>query len=113
MLSLGRDQQVESEMEIDPRDELKEEFERQAEWRRQKASEYPDDSRNLEAAQLFDKLAATVNDVDLAVLRAWRELFEDLPDSEEYNEMMRQVGFHIFPETADEFVRRFIASITS
>ena len=34
--------------------ELKEEFERQAEWRRQKAAEHADDSRNAEAAALFD-----------------------------------------------------------
>jgi hypothetical protein len=46
------------------RQELQEEFERQAEWRRMKADEYPDDdTRNIEAAEIFDRLAATVADI--------------------------------------------------
>lgn len=43
---------------------LQDSFERQAEWRREKAVQYPDDAtRNLSAAETFDKLAATIKDV--------------------------------------------------
>jgi hypothetical protein len=45
------------------RQELQEEFERQAEGRRSKANEYPDGTRNIEAAEIFDRLAATVGEL--------------------------------------------------
>jgi hypothetical protein len=99
-------------MEIDVRDELKEEFERQAEWRRSKAEEYPDDNRNLEAAAIFDKLAASTKDVNLSVFQSYQELFEGLQDSEKHSNMIREIGFQRWPETADEFCRNFIAEQT-
>ena len=40
------------------REALRLDFEQTADWRRSKAAEYPEDSRNLEAAALLDKLAA-------------------------------------------------------
>jgi hypothetical protein len=43
---------------------------------------------------------------------AW-ELFEDAPDVEEWQEMMRVVGFHHWPKSAEEFCRDFIARRTS
>lgn len=88
------------------RQELQEEFERQAEWRRMKADEQPHGTRNIEAAEIFDRLAATVGDIksyQFDVLLA----FDDVPDVELWNEMLRRVGFSIWPETAAEFVRRY------
>jgi hypothetical protein len=62
--------------------------------------------------ELFDKLAASTADMDQTVLQAYWELFEDLPDSEQHREMMRDVGFHWWPESADEFCRRYFAERT-
>jgi hypothetical protein len=93
--------------------ELKETFEMQAEWRRQKAAEYPDDSRNTEAAKIFDRLAATVENVPPDVLAAYEELFDDLPDVEVHQEMLRQVGFYTSYDNAEDFVREFISKVTS
>jgi hypothetical protein len=93
--------------------ELQEDFEAQAEWRREKAAEYPDDTRNLEAAVIWDRLAATVQDIPAEVIDAFNELFEDLPDSEQWSQMQRDVGFHAFPENARELVDAFIRNRTS
>jgi hypothetical protein len=67
--------------------DLREEFERQAQWRREKAAEYPEDSRNLDAAALFDQLAQSVVSLPPPVLEAFTELFDDLSDAEEWQEM--------------------------
>jgi len=66
---------------------LRDIFEGQAEWRRRKAIEYPDDQRNLVAADIFDELVKTVDDLDPALLEASEELFEDLPDYEVWQDM--------------------------
>ena len=46
-------------------------FEQTADWRRSKAAEHPEDSRNLEAAALLDKLAASVETVAPDLLDAY------------------------------------------
>ncbi|WP_299803186.1 hypothetical protein [Tardiphaga sp.] len=51
-------------------DQLRTEFEGQAEFRRRKAVEYPGDARNAEAAALFDKLSATANAVSAPLMGA-------------------------------------------
>lgn len=88
---------------------LKDMFAMQAEWRREKAKEYPGDGRNLEAAVTLDHLAATADAVPDDVLDAFQKLCRDLDDAEVFNEMLRQVGFYSAPETAEAFVRAFIA----
>ena len=97
-------------------DEIKEQlrlnFENTAEWRRKKAEEHPDDTRNAEAAELLDKLTNTIDAVDPAVLSAYHELFDDYPDSEEHSEMLLRIGFHSWPATAEEFCRDYIANRT-
>ena len=98
--------------ETEQREMLKETFERQAEWWREKASEYPDDERT-EAAATFDKLAATVNVIPADVLSDYYALFDDLTDKEVELEMLRRVGFDQAPETAEEYVRACIAECTS
>ncbi|MBM4298299.1 MAG: hypothetical protein FJ143_11225 [Deltaproteobacteria bacterium] len=91
------------------RELLKTEFECSADWRRKKAEQYPNDDRNSKAAEILDKLAADVGNVDAATLAAYVALFEDYPDGEAHSEMLRTIGFDWEPESAIEFVRRFIA----
>jgi hypothetical protein len=43
---------------------LVETLESQAEWRRQKALEYPEDRRNIDAAELLEKLAKDASKLD-------------------------------------------------
>ena len=86
-------------------------FEGQAEWRRQKAAEYPDDKHNLEAATIFDRLAKSVADVPPAILNAFFELYEDY-EGDELSEQLRMVGFQSDPKTADDFCKSCIASQT-
>jgi hypothetical protein len=90
------------------RQELQEELEHQAERRRIKADEYADDTRNIEAAEIFDRLAATVADIKSYQFDALL-VFDDTSDVELWNEMLRRVGFSLWPETAGEFVRRYAA----
>lgn len=92
---------------------LKEEFEGQAEWRRIKADEYPDDTRNLEAAELFDKLAGTADAIPQAMLHAYAALdaWKDCPDL--WGEHLRAVGFHDFPENATTFLADYIEAVKS
>ena len=72
---------------------MKEEFEGQAEWRREKAEEYPEDPRNQGAAELFDTLAATADAIPQAVLVAYGAL--DMADHPElWGDHLRAVGFH-------------------
>lgn len=96
-------------MEPDPRVELIEEFQRQAEWRREKAEEHPDDKRNAEAADLFDRLAASARLANPAVVREYRELIDDLAGVEEHTQMLNGIGFTWWPESAEEFCREYIA----
>ena len=91
------------------REALRLDFEQTADWRRSKAAEYPEDSRNLEAAALLDKLAASVETVAPDLLDAYGSLRDDYMDSEQHSEMFRQIGFHSWPETAEEFVKACIA----
>jgi hypothetical protein len=94
-------------------DLLRTEFLNTADWRRQKAIEHPDDKRNEEAAQLLERLATTVEQVEAHLIKAFYELREDSREAEEYSEMLRKVGFHWGPKTATEFVRDFIGRTTS
>jgi len=99
------------------REDIKTTFESQAEWRREKASEYPDDKRNLQAAELFDKLAATVADISPQVMNAYRDHFlgrnrhDPLRAVEVEQEHLRGVGFHARPQNAEEFLRDLIEDI--
>ena len=98
---------------IKRRAELKEEFERQADWRWGKAVEDPHDTHDAEAAQLFDKLAGSVEDCPEEVILALWELFDEPSDSEGWKEKLRSVGFHSWPSSAEELCREFIAQCTA
>ena len=91
--------------------ELRDDFKEEAEWRREKAKQFPDDKRDLEAAAIFDRLAATVDAIPQDVFIAFSklEVNDGLLDVERWTEMLRDVGFALSPKTAEEFVRSFIA----
>ena len=90
------------------REALRLDFEQTADWRRSKAAEYPEDSRNLEVAALLDELAASVDTVAPDLLDAYGSLRDDYMDSEQHSEMFRQIGFHSWPQTAEDFVKACI-----
>jgi hypothetical protein len=91
------------------RDTLKGDLEDQAEWRRRKAVEYPNDRRNLDSAEEYERLAKTVKDIPDDLLVAYSEAFEDLPDSERWQEMLKDIfrGFSDFAN-ATELVQAFV-----
>jgi len=91
------------------RNMLKGELEDQAEWRRRKAAEYPDDRRNLDSADEYERLAKTVKDIPDDLLVAYSEAFEDVPDSERWQEMLKDIfrGFSDFAN-ATELVQAFV-----
>lgn len=91
-------------------------FENSAEWRREKAAEYPHDaSRNLSAASQLDDLAKSVADVDTGRAAQYTELFNGERDAtravEEEQEMIRSAGFHNSWDTADEFIDDLVERI--
>jgi hypothetical protein len=91
-------------------------FKEHAEWRREKAQQYPNEERNLEAAAILDRLAATMDAIPHDVFVAFSELGpnvdDDLLDVERWTEMLRDVGFQSAPKNAEDFVRSFIAHRT-
>jgi hypothetical protein len=93
-------------------DALREEFLDTARWRREKAAEYPDDERNLAAAQTLERLAETVGQIDSELLAVFSEEFhDDIFDTYGlFCEMLRETGFETDYETAAEFVRSFISN---
>jgi hypothetical protein len=91
---------------------LQDTFREQAEWRREKAKQYPADERNLKAAAAFDQLAATVDAIPQDVFEVFSELGgvdDGLLDVERWTE---NVGFNSAPETGEDFIRSFIADRT-
>jgi hypothetical protein len=81
-----------------------------AEWRRQKAQQYPEDARrNLEAAQLLEKLAVEIRALDGSEVHrqlsaAIEANYDDLlPFSESWSDYKRRIGFWEFP-TASEYL---------
>jgi hypothetical protein len=91
--------------------ELQDDFKEQAGWRREKAEQYPDDKRHLEAAGIFDRLAATVDGIPQEVFRTFSkpDVNDGLLDVEQWTQMLREVGFGSSPKSAEEFVRFFVA----
>jgi hypothetical protein len=92
--------------------ELQDDFKEQAAWRREKAERYPDDKRHLEAAAIFDRLAATVGAISQDVFRTFSDLGvnDGLLDVERWTQMLRDGGFGSSPKTAEDFVRSFIVA---
>jgi hypothetical protein len=92
---------------------LKERFEMQAEWRREKAQQYPDDVRNLDAAETFDKLAATCRDVSPQWARAYEKLWDGEHfeyAAEEENDMVSSIN--IAYANAEEFIKELVETVS-
>jgi hypothetical protein len=76
--------------------------ERTAEWRRQKAEEFPEDTRNLEAAEQLEKLAAEIRELEGSEIETQiSELSEQISDpdiwisfTEDVASELRSIGFH-------------------
>jgi hypothetical protein len=88
-----------------------------ADWRRQKAIDFPNDTRNAKAAKLLDALALSVAQVPDAVIRDYT-ILGVAPDTFEYlseaqSEALRQVGFWHFPDTAEELLLGIIEEVAS
>ena len=87
-----------------------------ADWRREKAQQFPDDPRNLTAAEELDRLAEQIEQFDGS--EPIHQQIADLNDSldwenmiEEVNEAvsaeLRAIGFHSGYTTAAEFLERY------
>jgi hypothetical protein len=76
---------------------------------RRKAVEYPDDRRNLTSAEEYERLAETVKDIPADLLVEYSEAFEDVPDSERWQETLKDIfrGFSDFAD-ATELVQAFV-----
>lgn len=89
---------------------LKDSFEMQAEWRREKAAEFPDDAkRNMDAAEVFDKLAATVKDVTAETGALYAHACNG--KGNRYHAVIEierdlMASIHISYDSAEEFVRK-------
>jgi hypothetical protein len=97
---------------VSARQLLRGEFTSQAEWRWQKALEYPDDHRNKEAAKIFDQFTAQVDGLKNDLVIAFVELFDEAQDTEQWLEMLKATGFHYWPENAAKIVADFIKERT-
>jgi hypothetical protein len=81
-----------------------------AEWRRQKAEQYPGDNRNTEAAELLDTVAKDFaaldgSDVHRRIESAY--LADDtaaINATEIVSEELRSVGFHSWPKSGRELL---------
>ncbi|SCB35958.1 hypothetical protein GA0061099_1005400 [Bradyrhizobium yuanmingense] len=78
----------------------------------QGAAEFAQSKGELARAQIFTRLAETVDSIEPGILDAYYDLFEDLPDQETDQELMSGVGRTWVPETASEYVKEFISRRT-
>ncbi|MGI4801032.1 MAG: hypothetical protein ACRYG8_44805 [Janthinobacterium lividum] len=95
------------------------ELSNKADWRRQKARQYPDDERNLDAAELLDRLAGEVLALEGSPSAAAFEkehaaifLGEDEDQAQEimrlWSEYRSGIGFRIFPDTGKAVLRELL-----
>jgi hypothetical protein len=87
------------------------EVEGTGEWRRQKAEEYPEDSRNLQAARLLDQLASDLDRLEGSMLH--HEALEIVSlKAEEFSIILsgttRAVGFSFFPRNGAELLNSIL-----
>jgi hypothetical protein len=79
-----------------------------ADWRRQKAEEYPHDERNCEAVKLLDEIAKDMAALEGSDLHRQIEgLWVDGTSerfSETVSDQLRSVGFHSWPKSGRELL---------
>jgi hypothetical protein len=95
-----------------------EDLESTADWRRRKAEEYPDDERNLAAAETIDLLLKSLNGPETSgekveIFDRFNELIysgsssgEDSPEevSRLWSDYRREIGFRRFPASGAEYL---------
>ena len=93
-------------------EELKEKFASTADWRLEIQEHYRNDPRNSKAAEKLQQLATTAADVPQHLLDAYDAAFLRVSEMSSVIETekapLRSIGFHFEPETAAEFVTRFL-----
>jgi|GEM_PF-812986 len=99
-------------------------LESNAHWRDRKARQYPDDDRNLDAAEACRQLAAAAAALPPEVFAAyaaaeerfWGDEEDDETEArvmqwqEEQSQLLRSIGFHWFPHDAREFLDALTAT---
>jgi hypothetical protein len=61
---------------------------------------------------ILRELSATTEDVPDALIKAYWEIFEAMRDKELEYELLRDIGVFYWPESATNFVRKFISIST-
>jgi hypothetical protein len=65
------------------------------------------------AAEAFERLAVSSPSIPADVFAEHIQLFDDLRARDCYDEMVLSIGFDYFPESAERFIRDFIARQTN
>jgi hypothetical protein len=89
--------------------ELVRNLEATAEWRREKALEYPNDPRNVEAAELLERLVRECLDTDESQQGEHVTAFVQQCSSHEWgyieleslNDYLKGIGFHDWPDNPE------------
>jgi hypothetical protein len=81
-----------------------------ADWRWKKAQGSPDDSRNMAAHDILQRLAQTVDQVSADRMQAYAEAFSKNLECavETEKELIKAVGFRVSFDTAESFILRVI-----
>jgi hypothetical protein len=85
-----------------------------AAWRERTAAEYPDDPRNLRAAEILFRLAPEVAALNGSPLHCRIETF--IPDNCEevtlvVTEKLRRIGFSYWPSNAEQFLSDIVRDL--
>ena len=86
-----------------------------AEWRRRKAEEFPEDTRNLKAAEELERLAAEIETLEHSEIRQQicdaEERINRIDDGDLWMEIsqaefeaLRSIGFHVSYDTGLQFL---------
>jgi hypothetical protein len=88
-------------------------MEHTAEWRREKAEEFSNDSRNIEAAEELERLAKEVSELDGSEISQRIDQLEAMSDDANYSmvewlsEELRAVGFRTCYKDGAEFLKTY------
>jgi hypothetical protein len=90
---------------------LKMELEETADWRSRKAEEFPDDTRNADAAKTLAQLSSETT-ASAEALNKFLAFWEnpDAPQTERQSMVMREIGFSRHPSDLDEVIKHITNS---
>lgn len=98
----------------DAREALAEAILDTARWRREKATEFPNDGRNRSAAELLERIAATVSDVPAGLMQQYAEAWHGeaaFRISEAQFTSLRHVGFSGADDNATGLVEHLLRQV--